>query len=780
MTPIQSIGSWTLGAAVRADPRGTWHAAEGPRQKRARALVVEAPFLCTPGGREAFRAEAARAVALNVAGAAPVLEAGTVQDRAYAILPMEEGEGLDAVLASGPLAWPDWFALARQALAVAAAASREGMSHGHIRARDVRKTASGWMIEGWGLSGVAALQACGGSAEEMQRLLADQPEYAAPDLLRPARSEPHAVDQYAFGALLYHAATGRAPFAGGSPSEVLGKHRFGLLDDPMDVRADCPPAVSAWLERMMSRLPEHRYPTLQAAAEALEAAAAGRMDGVQPMAAGLSAIRRSQRRDVAIAVVSLPAPVGEVAREARRVVVAPVSGPAAGANLRRSRQDTSGVRILVLIVLIVGGAAGGWWKFGGTHGLPPFPWPPQPPVPVAAEPDVLTPLQPPSTGTAQPEQAVQPAVSAPAAAPAAAPAPVQREVPAAPAPPARPSSAVPASGARPATPPLRAETGLARISGFTASENAFNEGIRIFNQYRAARAWVSGLERVPGLMESAARGFEACERSATPEEAARLRKYVDQSYRMAMAARQAILMHQEDAPAGAGSAYAGPESSGSRTARPRLTPPPAVIPARDKLQLAGGWNLAPLGPSPAARDLRTLLKAKGTPGVRVDPDPSIEFMPGVPYLCPSPVAVKELKLGSRRSDDSLEFTAYPPNSFTVLEYPAEGEGEFETVRLVVDAFDHVVAVQWLSDQTTDHGWLPSALLDAARWSAYDFVSGSVKPAPDLKVGHRVRTRPGMVQIDTELTDASGQRSLGRQILLLPQPVVNILLQRLGR
>ncbi len=773
MTPLPSIGSWTLRAAERKDPRGTWHRAEGPRQKRARALLVDAAGFRTPAGREAFRAEAARAVVLHIAGAVPVLEAGVDQDRPYAILPMEEGEGLDAVLAAGPLSWPDWFVLARCLLAVTDAAAREGVSLGHLRTRDVRQAAAGWTVEGWGISGVAALQAAGGSVEEMKILLAGQPEYAAPDLLRPGRWEPHAVDQYALGALLYHAATGRAPFAGGSPAEVMNKHRFGLLDDPMDVRPDCPPAVSAWLERMVSRLPEHRYPSLRAAAEALDAAAAGRMSGVQPMAAGLSAIRRSQRRDVAIAAVSLPPSAGDVAREARRIVVNPVSGPSAGENLQRSRRDASGFRIFVWMLFIVGGLAGSWWHFGGTHGLPPFPWPPQPLIP--AGPETLAPLETPATGAAQPERDVEPSPPAPIRAPA----PVAPK-PATPAAPVRvPTTPPPAPAARPPTSPAPTGTGLSRISGFTASEKAFNEGVRIFDEYRAARAWVAGLDRVPGLMESAARGFESCQRSATPEEIIRLKKYVDQSYRLAMAARQAILMHQDEAPAGTGFISRESGASVSPPSRPRLPPPPAVIPARDKLQLARGWNLAPLGPDPAARDLRTLLRGKGTAGVRVDPDATIEFMPGVPYLCASPVAVEGLKLGARRQGSPLDFTAYPPNSFTVVEYPAEGEGEFETVRLVVDAFDHVVAVQWSSDRTVDHGWLPAALLDAARWSAYDFVSGSVKPAPDLRVGHRVRTRPGMVQIDTELTDPSGQRSLGRQILLLPQPVVNILLQRMG-
>ena len=609
MCPSHSIGSWSLGGAERDDPRGSWHSAEAPRGRRARALVVDAPYFLTPGGREAFRAEAARSGALHADGAVPVLEAGVDDHRPYAIVPPEEGEGMDAVLASGPLPWAEVFDLARRLLAIFSGAFRQDISHGHLRARDIRRTGRGWAVEGWGISGAVALRRAGATEDDLRRLLSDQPEYAAPDLLRPGDTDFGAVDRYAIGAALYHAATGRAPFAGGSAADILGKHRFGLTNDPMDIRPDCPPEFSAWLERMMSRAPEHRYGSFEEAARALEAALAGRMSGVAPLAAGLSAIRRSPRRDPSLARAAASASA-ESAPSPRRIIVAPPMAAPAGENLRRSRRDMSGFRLFALMLFIVGGAAAGWWRFGGTHGLPPFPWPPaeSAPPPASSEP---------VESTANP--ASRPPASASRLRTPPAPPPAQPPRPGAPSP---ASSAQPPES-RPSAPTARpgdAESGLSRWPGYAAGRAAFNEGARIFEDYRKARAWVPGLDRVPDLMETAARAFETAQSAATPEDADRLRKYTDQSYRLAMAARQAVLMHQDDPGATPSTSASSRLPSASRPRRPAPRIPPPASPTSERLQLAPSWNSVRPPSSPALRDFRALCAA-GEPPASIPPRP---------------------------------------------------------------------------------------------------------------------------------------------------------------
>ena len=123
--------------------------------------------------------------------------------------------------------------------------------------------------------------------------------------------------------------------------------------------------------------------------------------------------------------------------------------------------------------------------------------------------------------------------------------------------------------------------------------------------------------------------------------------------------------------------------------------------------------------------------------------------------------------------------AFPADSFTVLNYMVDDHSVFDSVQLVVDALDHVVAIQWIGERPQDHTWLPGELLDATRWNVADFLSGKPKPSSVYRLGHRVRARPGMVQIDTEQTDETGGQSLRRQMLLLPQPIVNLLLLRVG-
>ncbi len=320
---------------------------------------------------------------------------------------------------------------------------------------------------------------------------------------------------------------------------------------------------------------------------------------------------------------------------------------------------------------------------------------------------------------------------------------------------------------------------MSRWPGYAAGRAAFNEGARIFEDYRKARAWVPGLDRVPDLMETAARAFETAQSAATPEDADRLRKYTDQSYRLAMAARQAVLMHQDDPGATPSTSASARLPSASRPRRPAPRIPPPASPTSERLQLAPSWNSVRPPSSPALRDFRALLRGRGTPGVDPAPAAPIEFMQDVRYLAPSSEVAERLGLGRMIGRSPVHMHAFPADSFTVLNYMVDDHSVFDSVQLVVDALDHVVAIQWIGERPQDHTWLPGELLDATRWNVADFLSGKPKPSSVYRLGHRVRARPGMVQIDTEQTDETGGQSLRRQMLLLPQPIVNLLLLRMG-
>ena len=65
-------------------------------------------------------------------------------------------------------------------------------------------------------------------------------------------------DLYAVGAILYHLFTGRAPFSGATPLEVVHAHLL-LRPEPPSAVAAVPAALSQIIERLLEKEPKRRY-----------------------------------------------------------------------------------------------------------------------------------------------------------------------------------------------------------------------------------------------------------------------------------------------------------------------------------------------------------------------------------------------------------------------------------------------------------------------------------------------------------------------------------------
>jgi serine/threonine-protein kinase len=86
-----------------------------------------------------------------------------------------------------------------------------------------------------------------------------------------------AADVYGAGVVLYELFTGTTPFAGGTVTEVMGRH---LHDDVVPPSLRCPdagisPALDRIVMRALAKRPEDRFADAATLAEALAAVAAG-------------------------------------------------------------------------------------------------------------------------------------------------------------------------------------------------------------------------------------------------------------------------------------------------------------------------------------------------------------------------------------------------------------------------------------------------------------------------------------------------------------------------
>ena len=91
------------------------------------------------------------------------------------------------------------------------------------------------------------------------------PAYMSPEQAQGAKDLDGRADVYALGAMIFQMLTGRLPYEGDTPIEVMLKHIQEPPPDLMAVRPDLSPALAEVIRRAMAKQPEERYPTAGAA-----------------------------------------------------------------------------------------------------------------------------------------------------------------------------------------------------------------------------------------------------------------------------------------------------------------------------------------------------------------------------------------------------------------------------------------------------------------------------------------------------------------------------------
>jgi hypothetical protein len=222
----------------------------------------------------------------------------------------------------------------------------DSLTHGDIKpANIVLAPDGGAKLVDFGLSGMTRRDETGA--------ILGTPHYIAPELVRGALDTP-ASDIYSLGATLYHVLTGRTPFDGKTPLDVV-KARLSGPVRPVGLRGvDISLGTQRMVMRMLEREPARRYPDCAALAADIRAALSALATAAAPPDQGAAQVRapvpRSRSRPIltfllatvaaveAIVAAVMYGPSCAPGRPAGRV--APVVAPASAA--RRSGPATSG------------------------------------------------------------------------------------------------------------------------------------------------------------------------------------------------------------------------------------------------------------------------------------------------------------------------------------------------------------------------------------------------------------------------------------------------------
>ncbi len=257
---IERVGTGSLGVVYKARREATGELV---------ALKLLDPTITGDAAQRARLINAARTASrIQHPNIQPVLDAGLAGDRTWIVSAWAANGSLADLVASGDeIPPPIITALAADAARGLAAAAAAGVVHQGLRMGDI-------MIDRDGIGRIADL---GLAAEWSHEETVDgrRPSYRSTEEIGGAAASERS-NQFSLGAVLYHALTGRPPFAGGDAAEVAEvaevaeAHRSGRVPAVRDRRADVPEDLAAIIETLMAREPEHRYPDWESVTRELE------------------------------------------------------------------------------------------------------------------------------------------------------------------------------------------------------------------------------------------------------------------------------------------------------------------------------------------------------------------------------------------------------------------------------------------------------------------------------------------------------------------------------
>lgn len=289
------VGGYEIEAVAGRGGMGVVYRARDLKLGRTVALKLIGGARTEDADRRAqFIRESLTAASIEHPNVLPIYQAGDDDGRLYIAMRFVEGASLADLMADAPGGMPPGRVariVARAADALDAAHSRRLVHRDvkpgniliadpdgeeHVYLSDFGLTTGGDAVRGEGWTGTLA--------------------YLAPEQIRGETLDPR-TDVYALGCVLFHALTGRAPFAGGDERAVLNAHLEARPPVPSELVPGLPPALDDVVRRAMAKRPEDRFRT---AGEMGRAALAARYDvallvapgdrgAAEPLAAGLLA-----------------------------------------------------------------------------------------------------------------------------------------------------------------------------------------------------------------------------------------------------------------------------------------------------------------------------------------------------------------------------------------------------------------------------------------------------------------------------------------------------------
>lgn len=207
----------------------------------------------------------------NIVGA---FDVGQVGEQHFFVMEYVDGETVyDRIVKAKRLKEHDALTIARQVASALKHAHARGFIHRDIKPKNIVMTKTN--IAKLADLGLARAMGDKKTAEAERHKAFGTPYYISPEQIRGSVELGPPADIYGLGATLYHMLTGRVPFQGKNPTEVMQNHISQELMPPDQVASGISQAAAEIVEMMLKKSPRDRYQTAEELLEDIDHALAG-------------------------------------------------------------------------------------------------------------------------------------------------------------------------------------------------------------------------------------------------------------------------------------------------------------------------------------------------------------------------------------------------------------------------------------------------------------------------------------------------------------------------
>lgn len=207
----------------------------------------------------------------NIVGA---FDVGQVGEQHYFVMEYIDGETVyERIVKAKRLKERDALTITRQVASALKHAHSRGFIHRDIKPKNIVMTKSN--VAKLADLGLARAIEDKKTAEAEKNKAFGTPYYISPEQIRGAVDIGPPADIYGLGATFYHMLTGRVPFQGVNPTQVMQNHLSAELVPPDQVVSGISQSTAEIVEMMMKKSPRDRYQTAEELMEDIDHALAG-------------------------------------------------------------------------------------------------------------------------------------------------------------------------------------------------------------------------------------------------------------------------------------------------------------------------------------------------------------------------------------------------------------------------------------------------------------------------------------------------------------------------